>query len=110
MDDASILVHALRPQADGRTTRYGTIRLENCAFDDLPRLRDILFVDKAAIGSLELVNVQFYGKSKTGARFRIHGDPACPIGRLRLENITMDDQPALPPEPHLWEIHNVKRN
>ena len=110
MDDASILVHALRPQADGRTTRYGTIRLENCAFDDTPQLRDILIVDKAAIGSLELVNVRFYGKPTTGARFRIHGAPACPIGRLWLENITMDDQPALPPDPHLWEIHNVKRN
>lgn len=90
MVGAGLLVHPLRPNAAGRVSRYGAIRLVGCGFDDAARLQDLLQVQKAAIGSLELVDVTFHGEARRTAGLDVEGDPSLPIGRLLLGNICVN--------------------
>jgi hypothetical protein len=86
---ASLLVHALRPKADGQPGRYGTIRVVDCTFD-ARRLEFLLSVEKAAIGKLELIDVTLEGRPRPGALFSVEGDPTAPIDRLLLRNVVCD--------------------
>jgi len=85
----SLLVHALRPKADGQLSRYGTIRVVDCSFD-ARRLEFLISVEKAAIGKLELIGVAFEGRPRAGALFSVEGDPAAPIELLLLKNVSCD--------------------
>ena len=83
----SCLIHPLRPGTDGRPSRYGTIRMRDCAFDEAERLDSFLDAQKPVIERLELVNVTFFGKPRESAAIIVAGDPAHPIGRVLLENM-----------------------
>jgi hypothetical protein len=87
---STLLIHPLQPSATGTPARYGAIRAVDCAFDDTPRLASLLDAQKPAIASLELVNVTFHGRPRAGAVLLVEGDPVAGIGRLRLENISLD--------------------
>ena len=87
MVGSSVLVHGLRPDATGQAHRYGTIRMADCGFDDTPQMSSLLLVEKAAIRSLELVNVTFHGHPRHAAGLCVEGAAGFPIGRLLLENV-----------------------
>ncbi len=89
MVHTSLLIHALRPKADGQPGRYGTIRVVDCTFD-ARRLEFLLSVEKAAIGKLELIDVTLEGRPRPSAVLHIEGDPAAPIERLLLKNVFCD--------------------
>jgi len=88
----SLLVHALRPKADGQVSRYGTIRVVDCSFD-VRRVEFLISVEKAAVRELELIGVVFQGRPRPGALFSVEGDPVAPIERLLLENVFCDGRP-----------------
>lgn len=92
MIGTSLLVHALRPGAEGQPSRYGTLRLADCGFDDTSRLQALLQVEKAAVERVELVDVAFHGQSRPDAGLWVEGAPAAPIGRLLLENVCVNGQ------------------
>ncbi len=102
MNYTSLLIHPLRPTAAGVPARYGAIRVVNCGFDDTPRLDSLLDAQKPVIDRLELVNVSFHGAPRLGAALVVEGDPAAPIGRLLLENVSVDGRhvTALDQIPH----------
>jgi len=85
----TLLVHGLRRNAAGRPSRYGKIRVVDCTFD-VRRVQSLIAVEQAAIGELELVDVAFEGRPPPVAVFAVAGDPAAPIGRLLLRNVSCD--------------------
>jgi hypothetical protein len=92
MPSGSLMVHALRPQANGRVSRYGTIRLSNCTFANTEKLQELFHVEKAAIDKLELKNVYFEGDRLEKARFVVEGDPTSPIDQCILEHVNFNDK------------------
>lgn len=90
MPFGSILIHALRPQEDGRISRYGTIRLRDCTFANTEQLKVLFSVERAAIEKLELINVRFEGEPLKKARFTIAGDSTLPIGQFVLDRVYFD--------------------
>ncbi len=90
MPYGSVLIHGLRPKADGSPARYGAIRLIDCSFDNAERLRSLFRVERAGIDSLELRNVTFFGRPNSAAAWQIEGDAAAPIRSLRLENVRVN--------------------
>ncbi len=89
MTYTSLLIHALRPGADGQPSRYDTIRAADCTFE-APLAQALLSVEKASIQSLELIDVAIDGPPHPIAALVVEGDPAAPIGRLLLENVTLN--------------------
>jgi hypothetical protein len=90
MVGSTLLVHALRPGAAGRPSRYGMIRVVDCGFDDAPRLQSLLQVERAAVQEVQLVGVSFCGEPRCDAALCVEGDPDLPIGRLLLEGVSVD--------------------
>ncbi len=91
MPFGTVLIHGLRPRADGSPARYGAIRLIDCCFDNAERLRSLFNVERAGIDSLELKNVTFFGLPNPAATWQIEGDAAAPIRSLRLENVRVNN-------------------
>jgi polygalacturonase len=90
MDDSAILIH--RHQHDNHQSEdslcYGTIRFEDCTFDDVAiETRPMIDVQGASIKSLELVRVTFDAMPKY--RSIIIGGENMKIGRLLFENVTV---------------------
>jgi hypothetical protein len=92
MVGSTLHIHALRPNAAGKPGRYGTIRVADCGFDDTPKLRQLLAVEKAAIRNLEFVNVTFHGQARPEASLLVEGDPEFPIERMLLENVRVNNR------------------
>jgi hypothetical protein len=109
MPFGSVLIHALRPQAEGKVSRYGTIRLINCTFANAERLKVLFSVDKAAINNLELKDVHFAGKPPDKARFVVEGDPASPIGRLVLDQVKFNGKVVADIRELPAKISNINR-
>ena len=89
----SFLIHALRPGPDGQPSRYGTIRVADCACDDAPRLDSLLDARKPGIDRLEVVNLAFHGEPKPGAALIVVSDPENPIRESRFENLRVNGRP-----------------
>ncbi len=109
MTHSSLLIHALRPTSAGRPGRYGTIRAQDCAFDEASRLSSLLDVQKPAIDQLELINFSLHGPPQPAAVFLVEGDAETGIGLLLLDNVSLNEQRVtrLDQLPH--QIANVTK-
>jgi len=92
MPFGSVLIHGLRPRTDGSPARYGVVRFIDCSFDDAERLQSLFTVERAAIDSLELKNITFFGQPNPAAAWQIEGDAAAPIRSLRLKNVLVNSK------------------
>lgn len=93
MAHTSLLIHALRPPADGAPPRYGTLRVHDCRFD-ARHLLALLTIEGAAIDRLEFRDVEFVHAPGT-LPVEIAGSLAAPIGTLVFERVICHGRPIL---------------
>jgi len=93
MDDCSMQLHSHSSTRNEfqDSLCYGTVRFENCTFDDVDRYtRQMIDVQNACMESLEFVNVAFDANPEF--RSTIYGDAERKIGSLIIDNMTIGGQ------------------
>lgn len=109
MDDSAMQLH--KHTSTGKEPAdslcYGTVRFENCTFDDVNRYtRQMIDVQNVCMKSFELINVTFDTAPKI--KSTIYGDEKSKIGQLLLENVWIGDK-KITPANFNFDIKNIDK-
>lgn len=109
MDDSAMQLH--KHTSTGKEPAdslcYGTVRFENCTFDDVNRYtRQMIDVQNICIKSFELVNVTFDAVPKI--KSTIYGDKKNKMGQLLLENVWVGGK-KITSDNFNWDIKNIDK-
>jgi hypothetical protein len=109
MDDGSMIIH--KHTSTGKVSPdslcYGTVRFENCTFDDVDRYtRQLIEVQNVCMKSLEYVNVSFDAIPKIKAN--IYGDAESKIGTLLIDNMMIGGEKVTKDNIN-FDLKNIKK-
>ncbi len=109
MDDSAIIIHS-HQHAQGQPDAllyYGTIRFEDCTFDDVAKeTHPMIDVKGAAIKNLEFVRVSFDNKPRL--KGVINGDEKKMIGKLLFKDVTIAGE-KITYENVDMEMNNIRK-
>ena len=91
----TFLVHPLKPTAEGRNARYGTIRVTDCAFDDAPRLSSLLDAQQPILAALVIDGVTLYGEPRSGARMILEQPADVPPYPVTIRTVVVSGQAGM---------------
>ncbi len=109
MDDCAMQLHKHTSTGEepADSLCYGTVRFENCTFDDVEKhTMPLLEVQNICMESFEFVNVTFDVKPKIKAR--VYGDEEKKIGTLLIDNMTIGGK-KVTKENFYFETKNIRK-